>query len=73
MPMLLIAATALAALTPPPRPVGAIAQATATIRIVTAVVLRLDGSPNEGAPSVRDSTLRGADGTTQQAKLIEFQ
>ena len=72
MPMLLIAAASLAA-SPPPSAASAVAQATATIRIVRAVELKLDGSPNDGAPAVRDSQLRGADGTIQQAKLIEFQ
>lgn len=72
MPMLLIAAAALAAI-PPPTPVRAVAQATATIRIVRAVELKFDGSPNEGAPTARDSLLRAMDGTTQHAKLIEFQ
>ena len=73
MPMLLIAAAALAASSPPPRPTGAVAEATATVRILRAVELKLDGSPNEGAPAIRDSSLRAADGTGQRAKLIEFQ
>ena len=72
MPMLLVAAAALAA-TPPTTPVRAVAQAIATIRIVRAVELKLDGSPNVGAPAARESRLRAADGTTQNAKLIEFQ
>ena len=70
--MLLLAA-AITASQPLPRPLSAVAQATATIRIVRAVELRLDGSPNEGAPAARDSRLRTADGTTQLLKLIEFQ
>ena len=72
MPMLLIAAAALAA-TPPPTPVRSVAQATATIRIVRAVELKFDGTPNEGAPPARDSQLRAVDGSAQHAKLIEFQ
>ncbi|MBW0007180.1 MAG: hypothetical protein JO335_05645 [Sphingomonas sp.] len=72
MPMLLIATTLLAAI-PPERPAHAVASAIATIRIVRAVELKLDGSANEGAPAARLARLRAADGTTQQAKLIEFQ
>jgi hypothetical protein len=71
MQMLLFAAAIAAS--PPLRPVSAVAQATATIRIVRAVELKLDGSLNEGAPAARESRLRAADGTTRQAKLIEFQ
>lgn len=71
--MLLIAAAALSASSPPPRPAGPIAEAIATVRILTAVQLKLDGSANAGMPPVRVSQLRSADGTTQQAKLIEFQ
>jgi hypothetical protein len=73
MPMLLIAAATLAVSTPPPRPAGAVAQAIATVRILSAVELKLDGSPNEDAPAIRDSRLRAADGTAEQAKVIEFQ
>ena len=72
-PMLLIAVATLAALTAPPQPTGAVAKATATIRIVRGVELKLDGSPNQDAPAARVSRLRAADGTIQQAKLIEFQ
>ena len=71
--MLLLAAAALSAPSPPAWPAGAVAEATATVRILTAVQLKLDGSPNEGLPPVRVSQVRSADGTTQEAKLVEFQ
>jgi hypothetical protein len=74
MPMMvLLAAAALAATPPQPRPAAAVAQATATIRIVAAVTLKLDGSVHTGAPRPRECIVRMADGTTQRAKLIEFQ
>lgn len=73
--MIILAATAVALATPqPPRPtVSATAQATATIRVITAVRLTLDGTDNPGAPRVRNAVLRSGDGSTQAAKLIEFQ
>jgi hypothetical protein len=52
---------------------AASAQATATIRIVRAVRLKLDGSRNPDAPPARNSRIKAADGTFQSAKLIEFQ
>jgi len=67
------AAVALATSQPSSHPVSATAQATATIRVVTAVRLKLDGTDNPGAPRVRNSVLRSSDGSTQAAKLIEFQ
>ena len=63
MPMLLLAAAAarrFAAIRGrPPR----VAQATATIRVISAVRLKLDGSPNADAPAARPTVLRFADGT----------
>ena len=67
------AAAVLASLPPPAHPVSATAQATATIRVVSAVRLKLDGSENPGLPPVRSTALRLADGTSRPAKLIEFQ
>jgi hypothetical protein len=67
------AATALASSTPAAHPISATVQATATIRVVTAVRIRFDGQTNPGAPAVRDAVLRSIDGTTAAAKLIEFQ
>jgi hypothetical protein len=71
-PMLLVAAAILAA-EPPRRPSGAVAQATATIRIVRAVTLKLDGSLNDEAPAPRTAVMRSVDGAKQSVKLIEFQ
>ena len=69
--MLLLAAAALAP-TPPPYPYRAVVQATATIRVVAGVRLKLDGSDNPDAPAPRDSLVKAPDGTSQPAKLIEF-
>lgn len=71
--MVLLAAAALAATPPQPHPVSAVAQATATIRVISAVQLKLDGTSNPGAPPPRDSVVKAADGSVQRAKLIEFQ
>jgi len=71
--MFLLAAAALATAQTPPAAPSATAQATATIRIVTAVRLKLDAPVNPGAPPAHDAILRLGDGTTRPAKLIEFQ
>ena len=71
-PMLLFAAAILAA-DPPPRPASAVAQATATIRVIRAVPLKLDGSTNVDAPAPRAAMLISADGSRRSVKLIEFQ
>jgi hypothetical protein len=74
--MLLFAATALAtSLAPPspPRATPAIVQATATIRVVSGVALKLDAPANPGAPRSRNSAIRASDGTLAPAKLIEFE
>ena len=73
--MLLLIAVALAASAPQDAPrssIGASAQATATIRVISGVRLRLDGQPNADAPPARDSVVH-TDGTPRTAKLIEFQ
>src|SRR5436305_1330528 len=70
--MFLLAAVIAIASTPSAAP-SATVQATATIRVMTAVRLKLDAAVNPGAPSARDAVLRLSDGTTQSAKLIEFQ
>ena len=71
--MFLLVAATLATAQTPPAPPSASAQATATIRIVTAVRLKFDAAVNPGAPPARDAMLRLSDGTRQSAKLIEFQ
>ena len=70
--MMLLAA-ALATAAPPPPPTAAVAQATATIRVIAAVRLKLDSPENAGAPHARDALVRAPDGSTHPAKLIEFQ
>ena len=70
--MLILAAAALATVQAPPK-MAATAQATATIRVVRAVRLKLDGSRNPDAPPARAARIKAADGTHQPAKLIEFQ
>ena len=71
--MLLIAAAALASVSTPVTPPSATAQATATIRVLAAVRLRLDATVNPGAPDARDAVVRQGDGTAEAARLIEFQ
>jgi hypothetical protein len=71
--MVLLAAAALVITPPQPRPASAIAQATATIRVVRAVRLTLDAPTNPDAPPARDSVVKTADGSIQPARLIEFQ
>jgi hypothetical protein len=70
--MFLLAA-ALATALPPPAAPSATVQATATIRVMTAVRLKLDAEVNPGAPDARDAVLQLGNGTSQAAKLIEFQ
>jgi len=71
--MFLIAEAALASTSTPPLAPRVTLQATATILVIASVRLKLDGSQNEGAPPPRNAVLRFADGTSQSAKLIEFQ
>ena len=70
--MIFLAAAALATKAPEPR-VSAVVQATATIRVIAGVSLKLDGSRNQDAPPARDSIIKAGDGTRQSVKLIEFQ
>ena len=70
--MVLIVAAALAA-SSPPAVAPATVQATATVRIVAAVRLKLDAPKNLGAPDGHDAVLRLSDGSAQPAKLIEFE
>ena len=71
--MFLIAAAALATASTPHQGPIATAQATATIRVLTSVRVKLDGSSTPGSPAPRDAQLKFADGTSQSAKLVEFQ
>jgi hypothetical protein len=75
--MFLFAAAAVAAATapapPPPEPRAPVAaEATASVRIVAGVRLRLDSPTNPDAPPAHDSTVK-TDGTPQLARLIEFE
>ena len=47
-------------------------QATATVRIISGVRLKLDSSTNSDAPPAHDAVVV-TDGTPQPARLIEFQ
>jgi hypothetical protein len=71
--MFLLAAAALVTASAPSSATSATVQATATIRILTAVSLKLDAPVNPGAPPARNAALKLSDGTTQSARLIEFQ
>lgn len=72
--MLALVAFAAVVSAPQPQPVstGPTVQARATVRIVSGVRLRLDGTVNAAAPAPRDATIRTAD-AVQPARLIEFQ
>ena len=72
LPMLLFAAAILAS-DPPPRPASAVVQATATVRVIRAVTLKLDGSANDEAPAPRNAVVASADGSRRSVKIIEFQ
>lgn len=70
--MVIFAAAALATQAPQTG-LTATVQATATIRVVQAVAVKLDGSPNVDAPPPRDTLVTMADGTRQPVKAIDFQ
>jgi hypothetical protein len=71
--MLWVAIAAVATSTPQPSaPPPVVVQATATVRILSGVRLRLDSPTNTDAPLAHD-TLVKTDGTQQPARLIEFQ
>jgi hypothetical protein len=72
MTMLLLA-TALATSAAPIPAQAARAQATAMIRVVRAVRLRLDGAPHSEVPRPRTALVHGGDGMLVTAKLIEFE
>jgi hypothetical protein len=70
--LLLAAAAAIAAPQPSNRrPAPVVAQATATVRIVSGVRLKLDSPTNAGAPPAHDSKVMTEHGK-QPARLIEF-
>lgn len=75
--MLWIAAAAALAASPAQpsgwHPSAAAAQATASIRIISGVTLRLDAVDNVGAPTAHDSKVTTQDGMVRPARLIEFE
>ena len=70
---MMLFAAALAIVQPQAPKASAVVQATATIRVVAAVRLKLGGEISPGAPPPRVSFVKMADGTSRPAKLIEFQ
>ena len=67
------AAASLAGSAPDRAPAPVAVQATATVRILAGVRLKLDSATNEGAPKARDAIVKMKDGSEQPARLIEFQ
>jgi hypothetical protein len=72
--MFTLAAAAALATSPPgnQRAAPVVAQATATVRIISGVSVRFDQPNNPDAPPAHDSKIR-TDGATRQARLIEFE
>ena len=71
--MLWIAAAALVSGAPESsRPGPVVAQARATVRIISGVRLSLDSPTNRGAPPAHDSKVT-TNGKVQPARLIEFE
>jgi hypothetical protein len=71
--MLLIATAALVAAAPAPAQGGAVAQARATVRILSAAKVRMgEEQADPGLPQARQTTVRTGAGP-QPAKLIEFE
>jgi hypothetical protein len=71
--MLWLATAAIAASTPlPAGPAPAVVQATAMVRIVSGVRLKLDSVVNEDAPRAHETKVT-TDGIRRDAQLIEFE
>ena len=73
--MMFLFAAAIAASAPvPSRPPAVAVQATATVRILSGVRLKLDSPTNADAPPAHDSVVMiSANGSPQPARLIEFE
>lgn len=74
--VMFLLAAAIAAIAPgaSTAPSAAVAvHATATVRILSGVRLKLDSPANAGAPPAHDSVVTTNDGTAHPARLIEFQ
>lgn len=69
--MLWLASAALAA-SAPQGTASVTAQARATVRIVSAVTLKMTGEPNAAAPPPRMATVR-TEGQPRRVRLIEFE
>ena len=72
----IVAATALAASPAQSsgwQPSSSTAQATASIRIISGVTLKLDAVENLGAPAAHDSMVTTETGLVRPARLIEFE
>jgi hypothetical protein len=72
MMLLLLAAVAASAAPQRPQPPAAVVQATATVRIISAVRIKFDSPDNRETPPPHDSQVT-ADGKVQPARLIEFE
>ena len=71
--MLWLASAALAASASAPQGTASVtAQARATVRIVSAVTLKMTGEPNAAAPRPRMATVR-TEGEPRRVRLIEFE
>ena len=53
-------------------PAPVVRQASATVRIISGVQLKLDSPTNDGAPPAHESKVK-VDGEQQSARLIEFE
>jgi hypothetical protein len=67
------AAALVTAPSPDRRPAPAVAQASATVRIISGVALKLDSPTNPDAPPAHDAMVTTKDGGTRPARLIEFE
>jgi hypothetical protein len=72
--MLWLAVAATLAASTPARtaPAPVVAQASATVRVISGIRLKLDSATNNGAPQAHNGTVT-SNGTQQRARLIEFQ
>ena len=71
--MVLLLAIALTSSIPAHARLAQSAQATATIRVLSAVQIKFGSTGTDGMPPARDTVVKTADGTLQPAKLVEFQ
>jgi hypothetical protein len=67
-----VAAAVVAVIAPNSTPAPVVAEATATVRILPGVRLKLDSATNADAPRAHDAKIT-TDGTERPARLIEFE